>query len=561
MTPSSQYTPDQLAVLRNLFGAAPGDDPNAPPQDPAQMDQQLTSVIQNNPSLQPTGTPTPAPTSYASPNATDLTPYFTQLGLPDPSKAPNQATADAIHAKNLDTMATLAGMDRDGDGAVIPGHAGNHSKFLSFLGNMGKSVFQDFMYELAPGAANQRAEDARQNQLLQVQQFNRNNPTPYEQAQISQLQHSQATQDINTQLGLEGAGYTPGGSTGPGAIQFNGQTYAAPAGAKQFTIAANSDLGKHLGLPQDITMSQDDFVKHGIPLFAQFAADKDDASQKQATSDAIDSYLDTGKTAIENRFNNSQDPSAPALIGLHKQELAQAADDARKSGKMEPITKVLQGLKEQTPWEKSREKQSDLKAQLAIRAAEATGKGDTHLTGTIIGQSKAFDDLQKPIQSEWEQGNDILALAGQKTPAADAQLITAMMPYVTGVKRFNQAEIKNAAGGATAWTNLQRTLNKYSSDPFHAQIPDDQRAQLVSIMNQKQASLKGRLDKINSARDDVAGASNSAEVLTRSAKLHRDLSDEAPQAPTTIRVRRKSDGATGTLNPSDFDPAKYDRVQ
>jgi hypothetical protein len=71
---------------------------------------------------------------------------------------------------------------------------------------------------------------------------------------------------------------------------------------------------------------------------------------------------------------------------------------------------------------------------------------------------------------------------------------------------------------------------QHNPDPYHAQIPDDQRNQLVQMITAKQANLKSQIDKVNDARDDIAGMTQASNVLKRSAKLHRDL--VAPPAPS-----------------------------
>jgi len=373
-----------------------------------------------------------------------------------------------------------------------------------------------------PAAYAQAQENARQHeQLLQQLQLH-SMLTPYE-AGMLQLQHAsqqeQQGRDVWNAL-ANGATLTKTGETPD--FYLGGRGFTHPTADTGYSIAADSPQGKYLGLQSDLT---------GLNATQYLKTFTDYAGVQQATKDATASraLLDTQKANarlwLAHRFSpqyaqalyGANDPTAQ----LESQNLANELESVPDLKGMEQWQDKARGY--QTQWEKIQEKRLETKQQLELKAAQDS-KTDPHLTSTVLAQSRSLDDLEKPIQSEWDSGNNILALANQRTPAADAQLITAMMPYVTGVKRFNQAEINNAAGGATAWTNIQRTLNKFASDPSHAQIPEVQRQQLVSILQQKQGNLKSQLDKINDARDDIAGFDQSSDVLKRSAKLHRELS-------------------------------------
>jgi hypothetical protein len=409
---------------------------------------------------------------------------------------------------------------------------GDHIKTLVKSGLRGsmQELGQFLMQRSNPDLFAQQQENQRLQAQFAQQNFIRNNPSTYEQAQIQQM-HDAAGLNLYKILSDGGQIAQPGQTPD---FSYGGKGIVMPKPDKTYNVAANSDLGKRLGLSDDLSgLSQDQYLKNIVPLMEHIHTENNDQAQTKVMNDQIDSLVSAGQDAATKRYAQSADPSAQNNLSLFNQQLQAAATEAKARGTMAPVTALLHGMNEPTQWEKMRDKADEYRQQLKIKAAEAGAKGDPHLMGAINSQSRAIDEIEKPIQKEWEDGENIRGLAAMKNPAADAQLIPAMQPYITGMKRFSDTELKSIRGGATAWTNIQHTLNKYSSDPYHAQIPDDQRAQLIGMITAKQANLKGQIDKINDARDDIAGMTQSADVLKRSAKLHRDLATPSASTPAT----------------------------
>ncbi len=332
-------------------------------------------------------------------------------------------------------------------------------------------------------------------------------------------------QDVLSQLGL-GSANVPGFDSPSQVISAGGLQAVpqAPTSSGGYTIKATDPIGRFYNYPHDVTgLTAEQFVKAS----QQFKSDKD-AYDNTATAKA---QLELDKqrelAALGHRFGPEHsvplygkvDPTAAANLEMWKTNLESVSS-----------LKELQDYRDRllnfhSDWEAMRLKDAELKNQLAAKLAM---DGDPHLISTQLAMDRRIDEVLKPRQDEWDEGQNILNLAKAKNQQNDAALFQALSPYITGVKRFNKVELDSLSGGATAWENMQRELNRFRSNPNSARIPDAQRDQIISMILTKQGRLKAEIDKINNAQDDLIDAKTSADVMRVHARLSRQLGTDTP---------------------------------
>lgn len=119
-------------------------------------------------------------------------------------------------------------------------------------------------------------------------------------------------------------------------------------------------------------------------------------------------------------------------------------------------------------------------------------------------------DLQ-PVQQMAQRVGRLQTTIAQANPQADAivapELLSIMAGGMGSGLRMNQAEIERAVGGATNWTKLQASLNKWSTDPTHAQIPPAQRAQINGLVDYVSGQVNEQLKVGTQAQQDLINAS------------------------------------------------------
>jgi hypothetical protein len=405
-------------------------------------------------------------------------------------------------------------------------------QLFNLIGNYARTLSGQFgdlsAYDLGGANAVQQAhEDGRAHQELLQQLALHNNVTPYEAAQIQQMgDAAQRQQGEDVMRALQG-GFTRTPQGGSPDVTIGGQGFTAPADitAQTYAIKADSELGKYLGVPQDITgLTAPQYIQASQGYASKKLAETD----KQNAQAQLDIQKATAKKALAVRFSQPYyesiygkgvtDPTA----GFEAQNLSNEIDSIKGQPGMAAFQQKLSGYK--TNWESMQMKRMELQAQLAAKAQYAQVNGDPHLFQAITSQNHALDQLEAPLQKEFTDGSNVISMLSARNPAADAQAIVSLQPYLTGLKRFSDTELNSIRNGATGWQQIQRSANKWATDPNHVQIPEEQRQQMLQLVRAKQASLKTNLDAINDTRDDFTDASTAADVLKSSAKLHRKLS-------------------------------------
>lgn len=173
------------------------------------------------------------------------------------------------------------------------------------------------------------------------------------------------------------------------------------------------------------------------------------------------------------------------------------------------------------------------------------------------------------------------AITKSKVEIADAKaLVSAVIPEIERVQKLNKDSYGGLAGSAIMKTksalntgpddikfkNTSDVLNTMKAQvarvlksTFGGQLSDGERQYLNEVY--------GALDGMSQTERDIA-MTNVATMLRgkitgAESKLRELTGDEGDSTPTTevkkIRVKRK-DGKTGTINESDFDASKYERI-
>lgn len=186
---------------------------------------------------------------------------------------------------------------------------------------------------------------------------------------------------------------------------------------------------------------------------------------------------------------------------------------------------------------------------------------------------RELDSLGKPIQDATQRVAKLRDTLAQNSPQADALIAPELLTVMAGGQgsglRMNEAEISRIIGGRSNWETLKASINKWQLDPKAAvSITRAQRQQIHALVQ----TVSDRITEQNKAIDDaytaLTGTDDPAQhrkivnaARQRVSGVLRSGQDQTtPDQSGKIRVRRKSDGATGTLDPKDFDASKYEKL-
>lgn len=93
--------------------------------------------------------------------------------------------------------------------------------------------------------------------------------------------------------------------------------------------------------------------------------------------------------------------------------------------------------------------------------------------------------IDKDFRGQLVEYDKVGAMLNQKTAQADADVAPLILKATVGGMgsgfRMTRAEIDNTLKGRTKWEDLEATLNKWSTDPQHFVIPDEQREAMKSL--------------------------------------------------------------------------------
>lgn len=143
-----------------------------------------------------------------------------------------------------------------------------------------------------------------------------------------------------------------------------------------------------------------------------------------------------------------------------------------------------------------------------------------------IGQ---LEKVAAPIAGKEQEFANLRTLLDQHTPQADAdvapKLLTAFAGGPGSGLRMNQATIDRNAGGHTAWVGLQQALNRFSSDPTHASIPEAQRQQIYSLIGAAESQIGAKQSEVDKFRQTLADPASTVDQHRKGwSDLQRNLS-------------------------------------
>jgi len=197
-------------------------------------------------------------------------------------------------------------------------------------------------------------------------------------------------------------------------------------------------------------------------------------------------------------------------------------------------------------------------AQAVATARAMQGTGPTAGVAPAL-QSKATDQYEKSgmtlanaLSASDEMKTFIdLARGGNKIAYAYAPTTGVLtINSANGTKRVNMAEIDKYSGAGSDWDKVKQFFGKHtegaSIDPEILKAMEETHSALADVAERKHAM-------------EVSAINQATGAAFQPMKLRQPAS--GPGAPQPIRVKRKSDGKTGTMDPKDFDPKKYDKIQ
>ena len=284
------------------------------------------------------------------------------------------------------------------------------------------------------------------------------------------------------------------------------------------------------------------------------ATKQEQAKTEQASAAAKFSTAEAAKTATENEIQRAQLAvfqklqANPALID-------QQVDSAITDPKIRASTKVMahqgasykdvqdainKGLSDEREQAKSVEVAKQTAAiQDPYRAVQAM-RGAFSKSASELAQVQSATDLVDQLVSAAKSGN---TAASRNLPA----LANAALMGFNNIKRQNPALIQDLPGSA-----IERLEGHLTNIISGKEQPDavlaDVQAQQHLIMQAAEQRHASEVSGMNAALPP------GSRGFTPMPSAHQQ------QTPEKIRVKRKADGATGTIDAGDFDAAKYEKL-
>lgn len=179
-------------------------------------------------------------------------------------------------------------------------------------------------------------------------------------------------------------------------------------------------------------------------------------------------------------------------------------------------------------------------------------------TNTAYNVNKTrLDAVRKPVDDASGKIAELTDLVNQHTPQGDALIAPKLLTVLVGGAgtgiRINGAEINRVTGGNTATEALKQALNKFSTDPAHAQITDAQRGQIRALISTVADKATMNTKLIQEADANLLDAKSPDEQRRIVAKLQADTENVNAGKPYTGEIRtngtetRQWDGAKWNL--------------
>jgi hypothetical protein len=213
-------------------------------------------------------------------------------------------------------------------------------------------------------------------------------------------------------------------------------------------------------------------------------------------------------------------------------------DLARYAKSLGVVNDKGEGDPSKLSYDQSRKYQQNLaqdKQTPQLAQQRTAGAAHTLDAGPQASYNKNSGILEKHLDSAnstIEVFNNLKATLDQKNPQSDAvafpQLIKAVVGGLGSGFRMTNAEIMNAVGGRTEWEKLQATINKFSTDPSHPQIPDPQRKQIYALADALEKKIQARRDLALKTLDKLGGSNDINEhrkIMSDYQKRVADIDD------------------------------------
>lgn len=142
--------------------------------------------------------------------------------------------------------------------------------------------------------------------------------------------------------------------------------------------------------------------------------------------------------------------------------------------------------------------------------------------------SNQLDKLQNPLDQTMSRMSRLEDTLKQKNPQADALVFPELLTVMAGGQgsgfRMNEAEIARAVGGAVKLTQLKTYMNKWSTDPNHPAIPDEQRQQIENLIGVVKDKLQQKSQLIDNGRNQLMQTDNPSDHLRIYTNTRKSLS-------------------------------------
>lgn len=222
------------------------------------------------------------------------------------------------------------------------------------------------------------------------------------------------------------------------------------------------------------------------------------------------------------------------------------------------------------PGEVSKAKQVEaatLPGKIQTAAAEANAR--EAVTGSALDREakqfgaaheKSMNDANTQIEKIMDARNMINGNA-EAQALGIVKALTALAGGPGSGVRITQPELKAIAEARGVTGDVQGFFNSLSGK---GKLTSTQQSQLTGILDDVRARIEQKRQIASDALDTINGAKDRGTIINADKAARGKIADleKAPNTGTTgsIRVKRKSDGKTGTIDAKDFDAAKYDKL-
>jgi hypothetical protein len=220
---------------------------------------------------------------------------------------------------------------------------------------------------------------------------------------------------------------------------------------------------------------------------------------------------------------------------------------------------------EDLAWASAYEKAATLTPFASVQAqapVKATDRSDKSYDKNV----SRLDKLSNPIEQTRTRLGRLMETLKQRSPAADAFVGPEMLTIMAGGQgsglRMSEAEISRIVGGRSAWEDLKAYLNKFNTDPAHANsITDDQRAQMQKLADAMQNKLVQKTAILDKAHDDLLDTDDPREhrrILVNAQARLSDI-DAGPEAAKKREAMTHPPAPAGAPEPPEGKVPVYDQ--